>query len=159
MYLNHYTHIPGDIDGNLSDQYCRLHRTQRFRHFFHGRLADRIWKYLCMRRHPQAEAPHYVNIAHRAALMYAFSSQLLAVFAALSAFPGWLNTVAVIPPLVFFAIALAHYVELGMTTDSKNSLRDSPDKAKDYRILNVLAVAEIGGFSVLLIGFFVKLWA
>lgn len=127
--------------------------------FFLVGLLTGLWKYLCMRRHPQAEAPHYVNIAHRAALMYAFSSQLLAVFAALSAFPGWLNTVAVIPPLVFFAIAIAHYVELGMTTDSKNSLRDSPDKAKDYRILNVLAVAEIGGFSVLLIGFFVKLWA
>ena len=66
--------------------------------------------------HPQAEAPHYVNIAHRAALMYAFSAQLLAVFGALSAFPAWLNTVAVIPPLVFFAIAIAHYAQLGLIT-------------------------------------------
>jgi hypothetical protein len=68
------------------------------------------------------------------------------------------NTVAVIPPLVFFGIAIVHYVQLGMITLSNNSLRDSTDKAKDYLILNVLAVAEIGGFGVLLLGFFVRLW-
>ena len=125
--------------------------------FFMAGLLTGLWKYMCMRKHPQAEAPHYVNVAHRAALMYAFSSQLLAVFAAISAFPGWLNTIAVIPPLLFFSIAIVHYVQLGMTTNSNNSLRDSADKAKDYQILNILAVAEIGGFSVLLIGFFVRL--
>ena len=91
--------------------------------------------------------------------MYAFSAQLLAVFAAVNAFPIWLNTVTVIPPLLFFAIAIVHYVQLGLTTDSNNSLRDSPDKAKDYLILNILAIAEIGGFSVLLLGFFVRLLA
>lgn len=125
--------------------------------FFMAGLLTGLWKYLCMRHHPQSEAPHYVNTAHRAALMYAFSAQLLAVFAGISAFPGWVNTAAVIPPLVFFAIAIVHYVQLGMTTSSNNSLRDSPDKSKDYRILNVLAVAEIGGFTVLLLGFFVRL--
>lgn len=127
--------------------------------FFMAGLLTGLWKYLCMRKHPQAEAPYYVNTAHRAALMYAFSAQLLAVFAAVSAFPIWLNTVAVIPPLMFFAIAIVHYVQLGLTTDSNNSLRDSQDKAKDYLILNLLAIAEIGGFSVLLLGFFVRLLA
>jgi uncharacterized membrane protein YhdT len=110
-----------------------------------------------MRKHPQAEAPYYVNTAHRAALMYAFSAQLIAVFAGISAFPAWVNTLAVIPPLLFFAIAIVHYVQLGLTTTSNNSLRDSSDKAKDYRVLNMLAIAEIGGFSVLLLGFFIKL--
>lgn len=127
--------------------------------FFMAGLLTGLWKYLCIRRSPQAEAPHYVSVAHRAALMYAFSAQLLAVFAALSAFPAWLNTVAVIPPLLFFAIAIVHYSQLGMTTDSKNSLRDSADRRKDFMILNVLAVAEIGGFAVLLVGFFVRLLA
>ena len=76
--------------------------------FFMAGLLTGLWKYLCMRKHPEAIAPHYVNIAHRAALMYAFSAQLLAVFAAISAFPGWVNTTAVIPPLLFFAIAIFH---------------------------------------------------
>lgn len=127
--------------------------------FFMAGLLTGLWKYWRMRNHPQSEAPHYVNVAHRAALMYAFSAQLLAVFAGISAFPGWVNTMAVIPPLLFFLIAIIHYVQLGMTTNSNNSLRDSADKAKDYMILNILAVAEIGGFSVLLLGFFVRLLA
>ena len=126
--------------------------------FFMAGLLTGLWKYLCMRKHPEAIAPHYVNIAHRAALMYAFSAQLLAVFAAISAFPGWVNTTAVIPPLLFFAIAIFHYIQLGLHTDSNNSMRDSADRNKDYMVLNVLAVAELGGFSVLLLGFFVRLW-
>ena len=125
--------------------------------FFMTGLLTGVWKYLCMRRHQSAEAPHYVNTAHRAALMYAFSAQLLAIFAAISAFSNLVNTIAVIPPLLFFGIAILHYVQLGLTTDSNNSLRDSPDKAKDYLILNILAIAEVGGFSVLLCGFFLRL--
>jgi len=125
--------------------------------FFMTGLLTGLWKYMCMRKNAEREAPHYVNTAHRAALMYAFSAQLIAVFASLSAFPVWLNTIAVISLLLFFALAIIHYIQLGLTSDSKNSLKDSPDIAKDYLILNVLAVAEIGGFSILLLGFFVRL--
>lgn len=125
--------------------------------FFEAGLLTGLWKYLCMRRSSEAQAPHYVNVAHRAALMYAFSAQLLALFAALSAFPAWVNTIAVIPPLLFFAIAIVHYVHLGLTTLSNNAMRDSADRNKDYQILNILAAAEIGGFSVLLAGFFSRL--
>ncbi len=126
--------------------------------FFMAGLLTGLWKYLCIRKHPDAIAPHYVNIAHRAALMYAFAAQLLAVFAALSAFPDWLNTVGVVLPLAFFAIAILHYINLGRTTDTNNSIRDSADRNKDYFILNLLSAAEIGGFSILLVGFFVKVW-
>jgi hypothetical protein len=127
--------------------------------FFMIGLLTGLWKYLCMRRSPKAEAPYYVNTAHRAALMYAFAAQLLAVFSAISAFSDTVNTIAVIFPLLFFGIAIFHYTNLGLTTDSNNSLRDSADRQKDYLILNILAASEIGGFSVLLIGFFLRLWA
>ncbi|MDD4906605.1 MAG: hypothetical protein PHD39_10650 [Methylobacter tundripaludum] len=126
--------------------------------FFMTGLLTGAWKYLCMRRHPNAEAPHYVNTAHRAALMYAFAAQLLAVFAATSAFSDTVNTVAVIFPLLFFGIAIFHYINLGLTTQSNNSLRDSANRAKDNLMLNILAVSEIGGFSVLLVGFFLRIW-
>lgn len=127
--------------------------------FFMTGLLTGAWKYLCMRRSQSTEAPHYVNTAHRAALMYAFAAQLLAVFAATSAFSDKVNTIAVIFPLLFFGIAIVHYINLGLTTGSNNSLRDSTDKAKDYLILNILTLSEIGGFSVLLVGFFIRLWA
>ena len=127
--------------------------------FFMIGLLTGLWKYLCMRQSQKTEAPYYVNTAHRAALMYAFAAQLLAIFAALSAFSDTVNTIAMIFPLLFFAIAIFHYINLGLTTDSNNSLRDSTDRKKDYLILNILAASEIGGFSVLLIGFFLRLWA
>lgn len=127
--------------------------------FFMIGLLTGLWKYLCMRQSQKAEAPYYVNTAHRAALMYAFAAQLLAVFAAISAFSDTFNTIAVIFPLLFFAIAIFHYINLGLITESNNSLRDSADRQKDYLILNILAASEIGGFSVLLVGFFLRLWA
>ena len=127
--------------------------------FFMIGLLTGLWKYLCIRQSQKTEAPHYVNTAHRAALMYAFAAQLLAVFAAISAFSDTVNTIAVIFPLLFFAIAIFHYINLGLTTDSNNSLRDSADRQKDYLILNILAASEIGGFSVLLFGFFLRLLA
>lgn len=125
--------------------------------FFMAGLLTGVWKYLCMRRHPNAQSPFYVDTAHRAALMYAFAAQLLAVFAASSAFSERVNSIAVIFPLLFFAIAIAHYINLGLTGESNNSMRDSSDRNKDYLILNILAVAEIGGFSVLLLGFFLRI--
>lgn len=127
--------------------------------FFITGLLTGVWKYLCIRQSQKAEAPHYVNTAHRAALMYAFAAQLLAVFSALSTFSDGVNTAGVIPPLLFFGIAIVHYINLGLTTESNNSIRDSADRNKDYLILNILAVAEIGGFSVLLVGFFLRLLA
>ncbi len=119
-------------------------------------LLTGVWKYVCMRRNPEAKSRYYIDVAHRAALMYAFSAQLLAVFAALSIFPPWVNTVAVALPLIFFALAQVHYVQWGATSTSSNSLRDSPNKSVDYLILNMLAAAEICGFSVLLLGFFLR---
>lgn len=126
--------------------------------FFMAGLLTGAWKYIRMRRHSRAEAPYYINTAHRAALMYAFAAQLLAVFAAASAFSDKVNTVAVVFPLLFFGIAIVHYINLGMTTESNNSMRDSSDRRKDYLILNVLAVSEIGGFSVLFLGFLLRLF-
>lgn len=127
--------------------------------FFLSGLLTGLWKYVCMRRSPDSKAPYYVDVAHRASLMYAFSAHLLAVFASLSTLPPSVNTTAVVLPLIFFALAIVHYVQWGATSTSNNSLRDSKNKNADYMILNALAVAEIGGFSVLLIGFFIRLLA
>jgi hypothetical protein len=126
--------------------------------FFMTGLLTGLWKYLCMRQSQKTEAPHYVNVAHRAALMYAFAAQFLAVFAALSAFSDTVNSIAVIFPLLFFGIAIVHYINLGIANKTNNSMRDSADRQKDYLILNILSVAEIGGFSVLLLGFFLRLF-
>lgn len=120
--------------------------------FFLTGLLTGTWKYACIRSSPRAEAPVYVNIAHRAALMYAFAGLLLAVFAALSAFPDRVNAIAVTLPLVFFAIAVLRYVQLGIVNRTDNQHRDPPHPRLEIAFLATLAVCETGGFLVLFAG-------
>ena len=127
--------------------------------FFLTGLLTGIWKYLCIEASEKAEAPYYVNIAHRAALMYAFASLLLAEFARLSAWSDGVNFLAVLGPVVFFASAIFGYLVHGLLRDTDNQLHKPhrlgagevhPKTVKAY--MWALIVAEIGGFLVLLAG-------
>jgi len=82
---------------------------------------------------------------------------LIAVFALFSPFKAWVSVTATIAPLLFFAIAIFHYVKLGLQNTTENQLRDSEDPAADKAIMLSLMVAEIGGFTVLLAGFFIQI--
>ena len=126
--------------------------------YFMVGLLTGMWKYIAMRNSPRFEAPFYVNIAHRAALMYAFAALLLAVFASLSAFSETINMIGVIPPLLFFALAQIHYIQLGFANKTDNSMRDAPNRNTEFMVLNALTVAEIGGFAILLAGFFARIF-
>ena len=117
--------------------------------FFMAGLVMGAWKYACMRRSERMEAPFYVNIAHRAALMYAFASVLIAIFAALSAFPLHWNLTGVLALISFFALAIGHYVHLGLTTTTKNHMRDNSDNRTHFMVMNLLTAAEISGFTIL----------
>jgi hypothetical protein len=119
--------------------------------FFLSALVLGVWKWRGMLNAPDHLAPHYVDTAHRAALLYSFACLVLVHFAELSPFAEWVNVAAVSFPLVFFAVAIATYVQLGW--------RDTTDNAFEKRDFNtttgvaLLAVSEIGGFAVLLAGF------
>lgn len=125
--------------------------------FFLTGLLTGAWKFSCMMNSDTFKAPYYVDIAHRSALLYAYAALLIAVFAYLSAFAAWVNTLATIAPLLFFAIAIVNYIKLGIKNATDNQLRDSANSAADKKIMTALAVAEIGGFLVLLMGFFVRI--
>lgn len=125
--------------------------------FFMIGLLTGAWKFSCMINSGAFEAPYYVDIAHRAALLYSFAAILIAVFAYFSAFSDGVNIVATIAPLLFFAIAIFNYIKLGIENKTNNQLRDSENLAGDKLILGSLMVAEIGGFVVLLTGFFIRI--
>jgi hypothetical protein len=125
--------------------------------FFLVGLLTGAWKYSCMMNSEEFKAPYYVDIAHRAALLYSFAAILIAVFAYLSSFPSRVNVVATSAPLLFFAIAIANYIRLGIQNRTSNQLRDSTNPAGDRLIMGSLMVAEIGGFLVLLAGFFIRI--
>ncbi len=110
-----------------------------------------VWKYQQMRTSPDHLAHPYVDIAHRAALMYAFATLLVAVFVELSAWPTWVNFAAAATMVVFFVGAIVSYIVHGFQRDTTNQFAH-PDVALRASMI-ALIVGEIGGFLVLLTGF------
>jgi uncharacterized membrane protein YhdT len=123
--------------------------------FFMTALFTGSWKFYCMNQSEVFKAPYYVDIAHRSALLYSFAAMLIAVFSFFNPFPIWVNMSATIAPLLFFAISIVNYIKLGIQNRTNNQLRDSDNPAVDKVIMATLMIAEIGGFLVLLTGFFV----
>lgn len=127
--------------------------------FFSSGLLTGAWKYAHIARSPGAQAPVYVDIAHRSSLLYAFAALLLAQFAALSAFSPQVNWWATAVPLAFFAAAIAGYVIHGFLNDTDNQFR-APHKVGRMALPRgslhgfvwLLMIGEIGGFAVLFAG-------
>lgn len=110
-----------------------------------------VWKYRQMATSPDHLAHPYVDIAHRAALLYSFATLLVAVFVELSAWPAWVNLTAAMTLVVFFVGAIGSYIVHGARRDTTNQL-SSPGAAV-HLAMWALIVGEIGGFTVLLAGF------
>ena len=110
-----------------------------------------IWKYRQMATSPDHVAHPYVDIAHRAALLYAFATMLLAVFVELSAWPTWVNLTAAAVVVAFFVLAIATYVAHGIRRDTTNQFENVDTTVR--LAMASLIVGEIGGFAVLLAGF------
>ena len=110
-----------------------------------------IWKYRQMATSPDHLAHPYVDIAHRAALLYSFATLLLAAFVELSAWPAWVNSTAAATVILFFVGAIISYIIHGAKRDTTNQL--SQPGRSIHVAMWALIVAEIGGFVVLLAGF------
>jgi hypothetical protein len=127
--------------------------------FFLTGLLTGAWKYFHIMRSPTATAPVYVDIAHRAALLYSFASLLLAVFAGLSVWSDTVNLWAAGLTLAYFAAAIGTYVVHGVLRDTDNQLlrphrlgRGTVHPANVAVFMGSLMAAEIGGFLVLFAG-------
>lgn len=131
--------------------------------FFNGLLTG-VWKYRAMARSPEAQAPVYVDIAHRSSLMYAFAAILLREFVPYSPVSPAATVWVVGVPLLFFAAAIGTYMLHGMLRDTDNQLRKPHRLGRNTLppwIINgfmiALVAGEIGGFAILLWGFLVSL--
>jgi hypothetical protein len=128
--------------------------------FFSSGLLTGWWKYRSIAGSPEAVAPVYVDVAHRASLMYAFSALLLREFVPYSPLSDTGTLWAVGLPLLFFASAITTYIVHGILRDTDNQLR-APHRLGRLTLPGVavhgfmwaLGAAEIGGFAVLLYGF------
>ena len=123
-------------------------------------LLTGFWKYRRMITSRDGQAPAYVDICHRTALMYAFASLLLVEFAGLSAWPDHVNAPAVAVPLFFFCSSVAIYALHGILDDTDNQLR-RPHRLGSGHVhggaisfyMYLLTAGELGGFLVLFSGF------
>jgi hypothetical protein len=77
---------------------------------FLGALLLGVWKYRQMAASPEGRAHPYVDIAHRAALLYSFATLLVATFVELSDWSEAVNLVAAFAVIGFFVAAVGAYV-------------------------------------------------
>ncbi len=112
-----------------------------------------VWKYRGMITSDNHLAHPYVDIAHRAALLYSFATLLLAAFVQYSAWPVWVNLTASGVVVFFFVSAIAAYINHGARRDTVNQFENADGRLRLAMVL--LIIGEIGGFSVLLVGFIV----
>jgi hypothetical protein len=114
-------------------------------------LALGVWKYRQMATSETHLAHPYVDIAHRAALLYSFAALLIAAFVELSAWSETVNLIAAGALIFFFVAAIAGYAIHGWRRDTENQFADQVPGT--HAFMTALIVAEIGGFAVLFAGF------
>lgn len=114
-------------------------------------LALGIWKYREMATSENHLAHPYVDIAHRAALLYSFATLLLATFVELSSWSTTVNLTASMVVVFFFVSAIAAYISHGARRDTTNQFAH-PNRGLHVSMF-ALIVGEMGGFAVLLAGF------
>jgi hypothetical protein len=110
-----------------------------------------VWKYRQMATSEDALAHPYVDIAHRAALLYSFATLLLATFVELSGFSVAVNLIAAFVPIFFFVAAITGYSIHGARRDTDNQFRHPVPGT--HLFMWALIVGEIGGVAVLIAGF------
>ncbi len=110
-----------------------------------------IWKYLQMNRSEDGLAHPYVDIAHRAALLYSFALLLVATFVELSGWSTLVNLLAAGAMAFYFYAAVAGYVIHGWRRDTDNQFRDRIPGTDAFMVS--LISAEVGGWLVLIAGF------
>ena len=84
-----------------------------------------VWKYRQIMAAEDHRAHPYVDIAHRAALLYSFATLLIAVFVELSAWPAWVNLTAAMVVVFFFVAAIASYISHGARRDTTNQFENA----------------------------------
>ncbi|MEP5567285.1 MAG: hypothetical protein ABJN62_05570, partial [Halioglobus sp.] len=85
--------------------------------FFLAALLLGVWKFRGMATSEDGLAHPYIDVAHRAALMYSFAAVMIAVFVEVSQLSAGLELLAVSLLVGYFAIAIMAYVIHGWKKD------------------------------------------
>lgn len=110
-----------------------------------------VWKYAKIMASPEHKAPAYVDIAHRAALLYSFASLVIAKLVEFSPFGNTVQVVMVAFPLLYFALTVIGYVKEGYLNRTENMFTERNFVTTWF--MYSLIVGEIGGIALLVGGF------
>jgi hypothetical protein len=110
-----------------------------------------VWKFRQMDASEQGLAHPYVDVAHRAALLYSFALLLVATFVQLSGWGMIVNLLAAGALAFYFFAAVAGYAFHGWKRDTDNQFRRPVHGMNLF--MAALIVSEIGGWLVLVAGF------
>ena len=111
-----------------------------------------VWKYRQILVSQDHRAHPYVDIAHRAALLYSFATLLIAAFVQFSAWPAWVNLTAAMLVVFFFVAAIS---ATSPTVCGATPTTNSKTPTGAQVAMAALIVGEIGGFGVIFAGFVV----
>ncbi len=133
--------------------------------FFLIGLLTGVWKYYHIEKNQDAIAPEYVNVSHRASLLYSFATLVLEKLCSLSILDDKINTLASLFVIIYFFLAISTYVIHGVLNDTDNQLK-KPNRLGSLILPNfisktfmiTLILAEIGGFLVLSYGTILNLF-
>ena len=117
---------------------------------FVGMIAG-ILKYRGMMASDNHKAPMYIDIAHRAALMYSFAALVMAELLKYSPYTLEFQLVICVVPLFFFALAIAQYLKLGIEGREVTQYSERNFNTTWGTIL--LVVGELGGVGFIVWGF------
>jgi len=131
--------------------------------FFLTGLLTGVLKYRQIMTSENAQAHPYIDVCHRASLLYAFAAILLLKFVEISRLPTTLELIAVCAILVYFASAILTYLVHGLLRDTENQLKP-PFRVGSFELprgavplhMWMLIVAETGGFLVLFYGVLIE---
>jgi hypothetical protein len=110
-----------------------------------------VWKYRQMATSESHLAHPYLDVAHRAALMYSFALLLVATFVQLSGWGEPVNLLAAGAMAFYFYAAVASYAMHAWQRDTDNQWIDASGAI--HAFMATLILAEIGGWLVLVAGF------
>jgi hypothetical protein len=110
-----------------------------------------VVKYRRIMTSPAHRAPVYVDIAHRAALLYSFASLVIARLLEFSPYSERVQLIAAGVPIIFFALTTAGYATHGFRDDTENIFAERNFTTTWF--MYALIAGEVGGMIVVLWGF------
>lgn len=110
-----------------------------------------VWKYLQMMKSENHLAPVYVDIAHRASLLYSFACLVIAKLMEFSPYSQIVQMIIVIVPIVYFALAIFAYIKEGYLNQTDNMLRERNFTTTWF--VYSLIFGEVSSIALILSGF------